>query len=175
MSFTFQQATSKDSEAIAQLHTKSWRNSYKGILSDDYLDNHALQDRQAIWQKRFEVENPNQCVVLAKEGESLAGFVCLFANYHEQFGAYLDNLHVHPAYQSKGLGKKLMQQAVTWLLEQGNNKTMYLWVFEANQDACRFYESLEGINHEVSLELMPDGNKVLSRRYIWNDISKLGI
>lgn len=172
-----QRATADNVEAIAKLHTKSWRNSYKNILSDDYLDKHALQDRQAVWQKRFEVENLNQFVLIAKEGDSLVGFVCLFANYDQRFGSYLDNLHVDPSYQGQGLGKQLMQKVAIWLLnysnDTSNQNAMYLWVFKANQAACRFYESLGGVNFEVSNEPMPDGNRVASIRFVWDDVSVL--
>ncbi len=173
MSFTIHEATKADAQQIAELHTKSWRASYRGSLSDDYLDNHAFQDRQAVWQKRFEVENLNQCILIAKDRESLAGFVCLFANYDENFGAYLDNLHVDPAYQGRGLGKVLMQEVAKWLLANTHNKTMYLWVFEANHSARKFYEALGGLSHEISNEPMPDGNRVSSVRYIWKDVEML--
>lgn len=78
-------------------------------------------------------------------------------------------MHVDPAYQGKGLGKQLMQQAATWLFENTNNKSMFLWVFEANHSARKFYDALGGVNHEVSNELMPDGYKVAALRYVWHD------
>lgn len=174
---SIQQATSKDIDAIAALHTKSWKKSYKNILSDDYLENHALEDRQKVWQKRLKVENPtlnlNQCVLTAKDGESLVAFVCLFANYDEKFAAYLDNLHVNPDFQGRGLGKQLMQQAALWFVENTDNKSMFLWVFEANHDACKFYDALGGVQYEVSDELMPDGNYITSVRYVWENVSVL--
>ena len=71
MSFTFHQAIAQDAKSIANLHAKSWRAIYRSSLSDDYLDNHALEDRQKVWQKRFEVENPNQCVLIAKDSDKL--------------------------------------------------------------------------------------------------------
>ncbi len=178
MTFTFKQATPKDANTIASLHTKSWQTAYKNSLSDDYLNNHALKDRQAVWQKRFETENPNQFVSIAKEydyDDCLAGFVCVFANFDEQFGAMLDNLHVDKAFQGKGLGKSLIKQAALWLRDskQANSSSMFLWVFETNHSARKLYEGLGAINHEVSNELMPDGNRISAVRYVWKDIDAL--
>ena len=45
-------ATANDIEAIANLHALSWQNSYRGMLSDDYLDNHVLADRIQVGRKK---------------------------------------------------------------------------------------------------------------------------
>lgn len=33
------QATAKDGRAIAEVHVDAWRSTYKGIVSDEFLEN----------------------------------------------------------------------------------------------------------------------------------------
>ena len=49
----FREADAQDAAAIAQLHAESWRSAYRGILSDDYLDNQVQSERASLWQSRF--------------------------------------------------------------------------------------------------------------------------
>lgn len=43
-------ATPADAPRIAHLHTDSWRRSYRGILTDRYLDGGLIAERAARWQ-----------------------------------------------------------------------------------------------------------------------------
>lgn len=41
-----------DADAIAGLHAASWRENYRGILSDAFLDGEVEADRAALRQER---------------------------------------------------------------------------------------------------------------------------
>jgi hypothetical protein len=41
----YRQAQPVDAPSIAQLHADSWRRTYRGLFSDDFLDNRADDDR----------------------------------------------------------------------------------------------------------------------------------
>lgn len=51
------QATAADAEGIAQVHVNSWRTTYKGIVSEDYLDALTVESRLEGWKWRL--ENPS--------------------------------------------------------------------------------------------------------------------
>ena len=59
-------ATPNDIETIANLHALSWQNSYRGMLSDDYLDNHVLADRIQVWTQKIN-EPPAHQIIFLKE------------------------------------------------------------------------------------------------------------
>lgn len=42
------QATIKDVAVIAELHAASWRQSYRGVLSDEYLARDVVADRKLV-------------------------------------------------------------------------------------------------------------------------------
>ena len=50
MPVEIRQAHAGDAEAIAELHTLSWRGAYRGILPDSFLDLEAEAERRAAWQ-----------------------------------------------------------------------------------------------------------------------------
>ena len=62
----YRQASLGDLDVIANLHAKSWQETYIGILSDEYLEGNVLQDRLEVWRKRLTNKNKNQTVLLAE-------------------------------------------------------------------------------------------------------------
>lgn len=170
---SYQTSIAEDLKGIALLHTQSWQYHYRGILSDEYLDFQIGEERMAVWTKRFREPKQNQHIITAKEGTTLCGFSCLFDEQHPQYGTYLDNLHVHVNYQRRGIGKKLIQLSREWCRQQNPRQGMYLWVFAANHDAIRFYESVGGQFIETtSLELMDgSGGYADTTRFYWEPLS----
>ena len=49
MAERIRKASRRDLAEIARLHALSWRRSYRGLLSDDYLDNEVDQELQRHW------------------------------------------------------------------------------------------------------------------------------
>lgn len=74
--------------------------------------------------------------------------------------------------QGQGIGKALMQAAATWIEKNYPAAGMYLWVYEANAAARRFYESLGASNAERAVKENPGGGFANSLRYVW-EIEKM--
>jgi ribosomal protein S18 acetylase RimI-like enzyme len=167
-------ATMSDVTAIAHLHAESWRSAYRGILSDDYLENHAQGDRLAVWQERFSATAPNPIfVMVAVAGAQLAGFACVFPDEDAVFGSFLDNLHVAPHLTGRGIGRQLLSEAASRLVKSGSRAGLYLWVIEQNQGARQFYERAGGLFVGSVVNSMPDGQRVVALRCHWPDPSSL--
>jgi nitrogen regulatory protein PII-like uncharacterized protein len=43
-------ANSSDIEAIAIIHSNSWKRSYRGIYTDNYLNFEVEEDRMKVWK-----------------------------------------------------------------------------------------------------------------------------
>ena len=163
-------ATEGDAAAIANLHAESWRATYRGVLSDDYLDNRVHGERLEIWQKRFSPTFPKPMfVLLADFSTHLGGFVCVFPEADATFGSFVDNLHVAQQLHRRGIGRRLMSEAAGRLLTDGSNSGVYLWVVEQNQNAQRFYENAGGIASGPEEISTPEGHLVVAFRYHWPD------
>jgi ribosomal protein S18 acetylase RimI-like enzyme len=161
----------KDYKSIAQLHTINWQQTYRGILSDDYLDNKAAAERLAFWKERLTNPPVNQVIKVAMREDKLVGFSSLFLNDDENFGSLLDNLHVSSSLQKSGIGKLLMQDCANTILAKATSKKMYLWVFETNNNARKVYERLGGVNTETTLHHNKDGTTANACRYVWEEVS----
>src|SRR5688500_19621304 len=79
--YTLREANAGDAEAIAALHTDSWRRTYRGMMSDAFLDGGALDDRRSVWRERLTARPSNQFVCVAEHDSRIAGFICPFANH----------------------------------------------------------------------------------------------
>ena len=156
-------------EAIARLHAYSWQKHYRGIFNDEYLDHEVINDRVRVWQRRFQEPIANQHVVLAQDEQLLCGFGCIYRAHDPEYGALLDNLHVHPDWQGKGIGKELMKRCSQWLVNQEPQAKLYLWVLEANTLARTFYERLGGEPLESVIENNPGGGSSEILRIVWNN------
>jgi ribosomal protein S18 acetylase RimI-like enzyme len=129
----------------------------------------VLFDRLNVWTERFGKREINRLIYVAVEKETVKGFVCVYGNDDPKWGALIDNLHVLPELKGQGIGKRLMQEAAKWVSEKYSNPNFYLWVYEDNTAAKRFYEKMGGENVETQLYENPDGGSSNILRYVWRD------
>ena len=166
-------AGSNDSTAIAALHAESWRNSYRGILADDYLDGRILLERIGVWCERFRAPKPRQYVVVAEDQGALVGFACAYGNADDRWGTNLDNIHVLPTGKRKGIGSTLIANVASWSSRNYPGKGLFLWVFERNLPARHFYERLGGVIAGDTIWTAPEGTQVKQLRYVWENPAEL--
>ncbi len=124
--------TPAETEGKAQVHYRSWQQTYRGQLSDDYLDNMSCEQCLAI-AKRWQ-DN----VIIAKDGERVVGFTvygqCRDRDM-ENTGEVLA-LYLLEEYQKRGIGYRLMQAAMEQL---ASYPAVALWVLKGNEKAIPFY------------------------------------
>ena len=89
-------------------------------------------------------ENPRFRVLLACEGNKVAGFAFYFFAYstwRAQPTLYLEDLFVRPAYRRRGLGVMFMRRLAEEAVKTGCGR--FQWqVLDWNEPAVRFYETL---------------------------------
>ncbi len=170
----YREANPKDSAAIAMLHARSWQVHYRGILSEAYLAHEVTDDRLKLWESRLAHPAPNQYVRVAEDGATLCGLACVYAGEDPVWGSLLDNLHVLPGYQGRGVGTRLLAEAARWAAQRAPGLPFYLLVYAQNAQARRFYESLGGTREETFLVDNPGGGQSPACRYVWRDFSPKG-
>lgn len=157
-----------DRAAIAAIHVESWRDAYRGLLSDAYLAAPVAADLSAKWRDaRFDDRDVH---LIAETPEGPAGFVAVL----RQPGApaYVDNLHARPALRGRGIGAALMRAAAEELIARGD-RAAWLWVFRANAGAIRFYERL-GARRDREEDREFFGQPAPSLRMVWDDLAGFG-
>lgn len=166
-------AAKADSVGIATLHIESLRATYRGILSDNFLDVLVENDRLSFWQTQLESPPSNQLVLIAHEEDKYLGFICTRLKADNQWGTAIDNLHVHPNKKGKGIGTQLMEKAAEWIFSQAPDDGIWLWSFQKNEAACNYYKGLGGIEAEICLRQTRAENSVMSVRYVWKNPDQL--
>lgn len=161
-------ATAHDAESIARLQAQSWRNTYRGMLPDEYLDHHVVDDRLAYWPARLARFASDRTLVLkAVDDATLLGFVCVLLDEEPEWGARLDNLHVSPQARGTGAGYALFQAAREWIARVAPGVPLHLWCVEANQIARRFYDRQGGKVVETMHRSFAGQPSVPEVRYWW--------
>jgi RimJ/RimL family protein N-acetyltransferase len=160
-------AQAADADAIALVHTRSWRESYRGSFSDAFLDGELPEERIRVWRARLADPPASQLVLLAHEAGQLVGFACACGAHDPRWGSLVDNLHVVREAKRGGIGAALMQETGAWLERAHAGQPVYLLVLEANAAARRFYERIGGRNAGVSTMETHGGAIVRSCRYAW--------
>ena len=157
----------EDAGGIAKVHVDSWRTTYKGIVSDTYLESLSYEKREPIWKRGI---NENHVYIAENENGKIIGFS---SGGKERTGKYktytgeLYAIYILKEYQGKGIGR-LLVQAVVDDLKDRNLNSMLVWAIEENP-ACRFYEGLGGMKIDTE-EIEIDGKKLSEVAYGWNNI-----
>ena len=154
-------ATQSDLPEIAAIHVESWKDVYADVLPAEFM---ARQIDQVLAQHWHDTEFHNEDIVLVAEADSLVGFVAVWCRPVP----FIDNLHVRPSHRSRKVGSALMKVMAKELIKN-NYQTAYLWVFESNEKAIRFYETLGGTQKEQALKNI-FGHEVPSRKIEWDDL-----
>ncbi len=159
-----------DLKDLARLHAESWRESYRGIFSDEFLDNDVWCEREQSWSCRLSSPKYNQHVLIATDNNIICGFICAFGHESTKWGTLIDNLHVSKEYKGKGIGKKLMHLVALWADESFDHKGVYLEVLEDNLDARQFYQNIGAKHQETNLWKPPGTNEqVVDLLYVWDN------
>ncbi|UCH72748.1 MAG: GNAT family N-acetyltransferase [Rhodospirillales bacterium] len=131
-----------DAAAIAALHLSSWRDVYRGILPDSYLDGPAPRERQEYWASVLAATSGG-LVLAAASAREIVGFIAVSCGGEPGYDAVIDSLHVARSARGAGLGRRLMGRAAALLLADGL-QSVCLRVYDANRAALRFYRRLGG-------------------------------
>ncbi|MBR3771528.1 MAG: GNAT family N-acetyltransferase [Clostridium sp.] len=146
-------------------HCTSWKEAYRGIICDQYLDSMTVEATTAR-ARRF----PENTLV-AKDRERVIGFAVYGESRDEDLAnaGEIEALYVLSEYYGCGAGFRLMNEAVTKLREYD---TIFLWVLEENKRAIRFYErygfKMDGKRKEWELGTMVSIVRMV-KNALWNN------
>ena len=177
MGIRIRQATPKDAPGIARVHVDSWRSSYAGVVPKEILAGLSYSERETLWDDILTSPDTNRRCFVAEtrdaQGTKIVGFASAGQESadHEGYEGEIYAIYLLEEYQRIGLGRRLLQSAAKYLLDDAI-KSVLLWVFEENHRARRFYESLGG-KLVARKDITIGGSEVVEVAYGWNDITML--
>ncbi len=164
-------ASAEDADAIAAIHSESWRMVYRGILPDGYLNHDVAEERRRYWAAALAESLAGSFVLVAARGHETKGFTSVARDGEPGYDALIDSLHVMPGERGAGLGRGLIGRATARLLDEGAS-SVALRVYEANEPAIRFYERLGGRRDGSGIAPFAGAN-MPDFRYGWRDLPAL--
>ncbi len=154
-----------DADAVAELHTSSWRTAYATLFPVHYLNGPLLAERRQVWRSRLADPVPGAALFLAVEAGELLGFVYLEPRPGGR--VLLDNLHARPGATGRGLGGLLLGHALAWSAEAHPGKDVYLEVLQGNTRAVAFYERHGGRRTAARVCHFDQGFELPEFEYTW--------
>ena len=134
----------EDAAGISHVHVDTWRSTYRGMVSDEYLSNLSYERSQRMWEAN--IKGPNaQVVLVADDSEKgVIGFAACgpARDLKDAFKGELYAVYVLRDEQGRGVGRRLVLSAGRDLIAHGLD-SMLVWVL-ADNPSRRFYEHLGG-------------------------------
>ena len=155
-------ATAEDYLALGHVYCNSWKEGYKNIIPQPFLDS-LTAENCAPKPERINCNNN----YIAEENKTVVGLV----NFGEARDKNSDNvgecrsIYVLPEFWGKGVGRELFQAAS---LEFKNNgyAGFYLWVLKENSRARGFYEKMEMMCCGCERVITIGGKELVESKYI---------
>lgn len=169
------EATLADALSIAKVHIDTWRTTYKGIVSDEYLNGLTYDKKEKIWQNIIDDAMKDEKHIFVAEDEEV-GVIGFTSCGPEREGEDLYKGEIYAIYiikefQNRGIGKLLFNRVVEKINELKIH-SMIIWALEDNHSACNFYKSNGGKKVKEKCIKIGDGTfKEIA--YEWLNINTL--
>lgn len=162
-------ATTNDLEAIARVLVDTWRTTFRGLLSDEFLNGMSYAAQQERHRRTMAKPETAYFVATCEQTGEVIGFVNGGPNRHSEYpcAAELYAIYVRKEFQRRGIGKRLFRALADTLLQSGFT-SMLVWVLAGNPNRD-FYERLGGRTiAERPIKLGP--NVVEEEALAWSDL-----
>lgn len=134
MKYKIRKAKLDDAKGIARVHIQSWRETYRGIVDDEYLKSLELKPRTLKWEESLGESKKDSWFFVAEDDNSnIVGFISggIAREPIEQFKGELYAIYILKKHQKNKLGFRLTKKLCAMLSKQGVN-TMFVCVLRDN-------------------------------------------
>lgn len=129
----------QDALQVADIQVRAWHTAYKGIVSQELLQEITLARKKSDWEQAL-TKNPSGALVALIDGHIVgwASFGTSRDAGADRATGELYGMYVDPDKWRCGIGRSLMRNVELELSKSFLSAT--LWVLEQNERARRFYE-----------------------------------
>lgn len=154
---------------------ESWRSTYAGLVSADYLAGMTEEKQGLMWRDLLNpVTKPADtfAFVACKDGK-VAGYAAggLSRDGLVAYRGEVVAIYIEDGYKGQGLGRRLMQASAR-RLQQNGVSDLIIWVLAGNEGAIKFYRRLGG--EKVAVRSLTIGGKEHTIiGYGWSSLASL--
>ena len=160
MGWVVRKATLADVPGVARVNVRAWRQAYRGIVPDTFLDGMDVARREQGWSRWVAMPPPDAVFVATDGGDGVVAYcaVCAVREAADSHPALrtgeLAAIYVDPSVLGTGAGHAVHEAGVAALAAAGFRHAV-LWVFEDNAGARAFYErhgwTSDGVREEFEV------------------------
>lgn len=134
------QAILSDMKQLAKIQTNSWRDSFFNILTPETLRKYTNPDScEKLLESVFNSQKGNFYIALFNSIPCGEVFWCLGSELKNS--AEIVAFHISKSFWNNGIGTALLQHVINEI-QPTKVDCIYLWVFQENIRARKFYEKL---------------------------------
>lgn len=143
MEYKIRKTTKNDVEELSRLKQIMWMQTYRGIYSDDVIDNFDYEKHKNKFLKL--IDNPDINFYVVESNNKLIGYMTYglptrpFRDYEQEIGL----LYLLKEYQRNGIGRELFNIAFNGIKEKGY-KEFFISCNKYNVNAQEFYKKMGG-------------------------------
>lgn len=171
MQWTVRRANEYDVAELARVNIESWREAYRGIVADEFLDTMDSARRELGWRRWVALPDPDAVFVAVNgSADRIASYASICA-VREASDAHptlptgeLAAIYADPTVWGRGAGHAVHEAAVSALSDLGFRHAV-LWVFVDNTVARQFYRRHGWRSDGVFEEFEVAGRRPLEMRY----------
>ena len=157
-------ARASDSDDIARVHVQSWREAYRGLLPQAYLDQLSVAAHERQWRRSL---TDGGWGFVAQWEQRIVGFASGgLSRGRRDVSGELYLLYVLRARHGQGIGRALFDASHLELARRGHHGLL-VWVL-ADNGARRFYERLGG-EPAGEAKVMVADRQFRELAYMWPD------
>jgi GNAT superfamily N-acetyltransferase len=174
-SIVIRPARAGDADAIARVRVDSWRETYRGMIPQGYLDAMKLEQSRALWEKVLTAGSTAVSVFVAERDAEIVGFGSgnMLAEPKHGFDAELSAVYVRREFQRAGIGRRLVAETAIALSQRDRGAGgLIVWVIAGNKGARVFFEHL-GAELVVEQAFQWDGMDLVEAGYGWRTLGAL--
>jgi len=133
--FMVRRATPADVLEMARVHVDTWRETYRGVMSDEVLDDpQLLRSREEFWTAALtDPRYERNVAAVAISDENLIGIAMSGLQLHSDASQQLYLLYTYAAFYGSGVGTALLDAVID------RSTPASLWVADPNSRAQAFY------------------------------------
>ena len=162
--FEIRPATYDDLPEIADVHVRTWQQTYLGQMPQDFLDALDPVARLKAWQEGFarHQDNTEFGTFVARTPEALAGFISYGPSRDDDRTDWLEifAINILKEHWSKGIGYALFSSVRDHFKHRNVQRTC-LWVLDTNANALQAYARWGGLIERTRTKQRAFGSRKL--------------
>lgn len=169
MNYIIEELNINNVEAYARIDVLAWKQSYKGIIDDDYLELINTEDeiQKFINKLKNNLNNKSNNAFILKVDNKYGGILRIRKSKYDNYSdcGELGALYLLESIKGKGFGRILFEKAIKEFKNMGYNK-MVNGCLESNPSNM-FYKHMGGKYIEQNPILLPNGQELIENIYLY--------